>query len=56
MLARIEPERDADERIKEKYKAFSRQMYNWAINKEDRLQLIMAIYLYVYETREKSEE
>ncbi len=31
-------------------------MYNWAINKEDRLQLIMAIYLYVYETREKSEE
>ena len=56
LLARIEPERDADERIKEKYKAFSRQMYNWAINKEDRLQLIMAIYLYVYETREKSEE
>lgn len=56
LLARIEPDRDADEHIKEKYKAFSRQMYNWAINKEDRLQLIMAIYLYVYETREKSEE
>lgn len=56
LLSRIEPERDADERIKEKYKIFSRQMYNWAINKEDRLQLIMAIYLYVYETREKSEE
>lgn len=52
LLSRIEPERDADERIKEKYKAFSRQMYNWAINKEDRLQLIMAI-ICMYMKRER---
>ncbi|MCD8090356.1 MAG: type III-A CRISPR-associated protein Cas10/Csm1 [Clostridiales bacterium] len=58
LLSRIEPDKDAGESERESYKAFSRQMYDWAINKEDRLQLIMAIYLYVYETRtgEESEE
>ncbi|MCD7854563.1 MAG: type III-A CRISPR-associated protein Cas10/Csm1 [Clostridiales bacterium] len=51
LLSRIEPDKDAGEAEKEKYGIFSKQMYDWAINKEDRLQLIMAIYLYVYETR-----
>lgn len=56
MLSRTEPDKDSDEVKKIRYKKFAKQMYNWALNKEDRMKLITAIYLYVYEIREKSEE
>lgn len=56
MLAKTEPDKDADELTKMRYRKFAKQMYDWALNKKDRLQLITAIYLYVYETREECEE
>lgn len=56
MLSRTEPDEDADEVKKIRYKKFAKQMYNWALNKEDRMKLITAIYLYVYDIREKNEE
>lgn len=56
LLARTEPDKDADEAAKIRYQRFAKQMYDWALNKEDRMKLITAIYLYVYEIREKSEE
>lgn len=56
LLARIEPDKDASDIEKENYRLFSKKMYDWAINKEDRLQLIMAIYLYIYEQRKTDKE
>lgn len=56
VLARTEPDEDAPDSDKQRYKAFAKQMYEWALKKEDRLQLITAIYLYVYETRNSNEE
>lgn len=56
MLTRTEPDKDADEAVKIRYRNFSKKMYEWALNKEDRQQLITAIYLYVYETREREKE
>ena len=56
MLTRTEPDKDADEKVKIRYRKFSKQMYEWALNKKDRLQLITAIYLYVYENRDKEEK
>lgn len=48
LLARLEPR----EKFKqEQYRKFSQAMYRWALDKQDRRQLITAIYLYVYEER-----
>lgn len=55
ILSRLEPERGADARQKEAYKIFSGKMYQWIKNDRDCQQLITAIYLYVYLTREKEE-
>lgn len=48
LLARMEP-RDNSKR--EQYRSFSQAMYRWALNQQDRQQLITAIYLYVYGER-----
>ena len=48
LLARMEP-RDRSKR--EQYRIFSQAMYRWALNQQDRQQLITAIYLYVYAER-----
>ena len=49
LLARLQPAQS--EPSYKLYNAFSGQMYAWACKKEDRLQLITAIYLYVYVNR-----
>ena len=55
-LSRMEPERDEVPAEFDAYREFSDKMYLWALEKEDRRQLITAIYLYVYLTREAGEE
>lgn len=51
LLARMEPR---EKRRQESYRAFSKSMYDWALSREDRRQLITAIYLYVYKERSYS--
>ena len=51
MLSRLEPEEDKTGEEKQAYKNFSRHMYEWMKDDEDRRQLITAIYLYVYMNR-----
>ncbi len=55
LLARTEPDKDFDEEKKQRHREFSRQMYEWALSPKDRSELIMAIYLYIYETRDQKE-
>ncbi len=49
LLARLQPKKGSDSY--NIYDDFSKQMYAWACNKQDRGQLITAIYLYVYMNR-----
>ena len=56
-LARLEPPADSDKPEKrEQYLDFSRKIYRWVQEPEDKRQLVTAIYLYVYLHREKEEE
>lgn len=54
-IARIEPNSDAKDEVKEMYQEFRTKMYTWYKNenKKDKKQLITAIYLYVYLNREE---
>lgn len=51
-LARLAPNRDADGSFRKLTNAF----YKWALDKENREQLITAIYIYVYLRRERGEK
>ena len=55
LLSRMEPEEEDGRQQREAYRLFSRKMYQWAGDEEERRELITAIYLYVYGTREKEE-
>lgn len=55
MLGRMEPDKKAQDEIKELYRTFSKKLYGWvsgANREEDCRQLLTAIYLYVYLHRE----
>ena len=54
-LSRMEP-KDKKENLQNLYKNFVNAVYSWASIEEDRNELITAIYLYVYLTREKEEK
>lgn len=55
-LTRLEPSVDADNaEERQQYQNFSRKVYRWVQNPEDKKQLVTAIYLYVYLHREKEE-
>ncbi|MGI6705940.1 MAG: type III-A CRISPR-associated protein Cas10/Csm1 [Clostridia bacterium] len=56
LLARREPARNAPDALKEAYKAFTTRLYRWAMEPEDRRQLITAILLYIYTMRDEKEE
>ncbi|NLM20813.1 MAG: type III-A CRISPR-associated protein Cas10/Csm1 [Peptococcaceae bacterium] len=56
LLARREPGPNALTEEKEGYAKFSRNLYQWALVKEDRRQLITALILYIYSRREEKEE
>lgn len=55
-LARLQPAENADIEEKEIYSEFSKKMYQWIRQEEDRRQLLTAIYIYAYTIREKEEE
>lgn len=55
LLSRMEPEEQSSRQQKEAYRFFSQKMYQWAGDEEERRELITAIYLYVYHTRDKEE-
>ena len=61
-LSRMEPEENRRQNKEQleceqsAYRSFSQKMYEWSLNKEDRRQLISAIYLYVYLTRKREGE
>lgn len=56
VLTRLEPTNDKGESWKrEDYRDFARRMYAWVQDDRDRKELVTAIYLYVYLTREKEE-
>ena len=55
-LSRVEPSEKASQEQKELYRSFAKSMYRWIQNKEDSRQLELAIYLYIYQTREKEGE
>ena len=56
LLARREPTRTASFSLKEAYKSFTINIYKWALNTEDRRQLITAIMIYVYSMRNEKED
>lgn len=53
LLARLKPKNQADREKNEAYQDFSKKMYDWIQQPEDRRQLITAIYIYIYTIREK---
>lgn len=56
LLARREPGKGAPLEVKEEYSRFSANVYNWAVDCEERKQLITALILYIYTIREKEED
>ncbi|MDR1834742.1 MAG: type III-A CRISPR-associated protein Cas10/Csm1 [Fusobacteriaceae bacterium] len=63
LLARMEPDQarfkgqdEAYKKQKAKYDEFKKKMYAWMKAAEDRKRVILALYLYVYMTREKESE
>lgn len=53
LLARQEPPADARQEQKDHYRQVANSIYNWALNSEDRGQLITALIIYTYHKREK---
>ena len=56
LLSRMEPDGDSSREQRENYRIFSEKMYEWIRNPEDRQELITAMYLYIYFTREEEME
>ena len=57
LLSRMEPTKSqAHSEEWEAYQRFSKSMYLWIQNEDDRRQMITAIYIYVYKNRKKVEE
>lgn len=52
LLGRLRPEGKIEKEEKEQIYQFSEKIYNWIKKQEDRRQMITAIYLYAYKTRE----
>ena len=53
MLSRLAPEKKAPDEYKELYDEFSRKLYEWSSNSNDRREIIMAIYIYAYLQRKQ---
>ena len=51
LLSRLEPDKEGEK--KEKYRKFSRKMYQWVQSEKDCRELKTAINLYAYMHREK---
>ena len=53
MLSRLAPEKKAPAEYKDLYDEFSRKLYEWSSNSNDRREIIMAIYIYAYLQRKQ---
>lgn len=53
LLARREPAKGAADELKQSYRNFVQSIYRWALNGEDRQQLITAIIIYTYYNRDE---
>ncbi len=53
LLSRLEPEQENDQKQWEVYRRFSQNLYHWIGDSKECQQVITAMYLYVYLTREK---
>ncbi len=56
LLARLKPGKKDGEAKINAYNAFSKQFYSWALQPEERRQLLAAIYLYVYLHRKENQD
>ena len=56
VLARMEPDKNADDMERDLYRKFSRSMYHWMLDEEDSRQAITAIYIYAYLIRSEEVE
>ena len=56
LLSKMEPEGDVSKQQREQYRKFSRSMYEWSKDPENRRELITAIYIYVYLHRKEESE
>ena len=56
LLARLRPDTKAGEAKRSLYDDFSKKFYGWALQPDERRQLIAAIYLYVYLHRKENQD
>lgn len=56
LLARLEPDQSSSPEEKEHYRKFAGKMYEWRNDPKSRRELLTAIYLYVYMTRNGEDE
>ncbi len=56
LLARHKPDRRAPKEVHQAYEEFTRQVYRWSLDKEERQQLITAMQIYIYTRRQSKEE
>ncbi|MCD7830424.1 MAG: hypothetical protein LUG58_08330, partial [Clostridiales bacterium] len=56
LLSRLAPSSRAPEEKKKAYKAFSKKMYQWGLEGEQRGQLLTAIQLHVYLHRKRNQQ
>lgn len=56
LLARLRPGRSSSAAQKSTYETYAHNFYTWALQPEDRRQLVAAIYLYVYLNRSQNAE
>ena len=56
LLSRMEPQEHENKEKRAVYRSFSKKMYEWSGKEQDRKELIMAIYLYVYLNRKREEQ
>ena len=55
LLARREPDKNAGEKLKKAYSRFSANVYKWALEPEDRKQLITALMIFMGTLRDEKE-
>jgi CRISPR-associated protein Csm1 len=56
LLARREPPKSAPELVQKTYSQFTKKLYQWALDAEDRRQVITALIIYTYLKRDEKED
>jgi CRISPR-associated protein Csm1 len=56
LLARREPPKNASDLVQKTYSEFAKKLYKWALDPEDRRQVITALIIYTYLKRDEKED